>query len=199
MMKVEGLKVTIFGGGIVALRKIRSLEGAEITVVSDHVDDEIKKIAKNIVNKKIENENDAIEYIKNSNFIIISLNDREMNKRLMKLCELENKIYNAVDDRESLTIFPSYYREGETIIAFSTSGRAPSLARFFRERAQLYSKSLDVIERIRKEIIHDEMKRREFFDYLFRDECFWSYIKNGEKEKAFSYSMELWRKHYETN
>ncbi|MEM0152074.1 MAG: bifunctional precorrin-2 dehydrogenase/sirohydrochlorin ferrochelatase [Thermoplasmata archaeon] len=199
MLKIDKLKITVFGGGKVALRKIKLFEGADITVISESVDEEVKKIAKNIIYKRIMEENDVIEYIKNSNFLIISTDNKEINKRLMMLCEKENKIYNAVDDRESVSIFPSFFKENDIIVAFSTSGKAPAIARLLKEKARLYSKALDVIEKIRGEISHDELKRREFFDTLLKDDKFLYFIENGDNVNAYLYSIELWRNKYETN
>ncbi|MEM4779646.1 MAG: hypothetical protein QW307_03450, partial [Thermoplasmata archaeon] len=66
-------------------------------------------------------------------------------------------------------------------------------------KARLYSKALDVIEKIRDEISHDELKRREFFDTLLKDDKFLYFIENGDNVNAYLYSIELWRNKYETN
>ncbi len=199
MLETRKLRITLFGGGSVALRKLRMLEGAYVTVVSQKINDEIRRYAKEVIIKKVEDEDEIKEYIKGSNFIIIATDDKIINTRIRNICENMGKIYNLVDDRESVSIFPSYIRENDIIISFSTSGRSPALAKFLKELTENFTHSLDVIERIRENIEHDEKKRSKFFSELFRDCNFWSYMEKGDKEKAYSYAMEKWVNDYDNN
>lgn len=199
MLEMNKLRVTVFGGGSVALRKIRAIQGSRITVVSEKIEDEIGKYAEKVILKRIENEIDVEKYIRESNFIIIATGNRDINLKIKDVCERMGRIYNIVDDMESVAIFPSFIREEHLIISFSTSGKAPALSKFLRQIAQAYMKSIDVVEEIRKRIAHDEIKRSEFFSHLFRDCEFWKYLESGEKEKAISYAVELWRRLYENN
>jgi len=199
MIEKDRLRVTIFGGGDVALRKVKILEGAYVKVVSDKIQEEIRKYAKRIILEKIREEDDIERLISDSNFVIIATDDRKLNLKIRDVCEKRGIIYNLVDDRDSLAIFPSFLRDDDLIISFSTSGRAPALSKFLKEIASSYIKSLDVIEKIRMNIEHDENKRSEFFSSLFRDCNFWMLIERGEKDRAFLYAMEKWRMNYEIN
>jgi len=201
MLDITKTRIIIFGGGKVALRKIKYLQGADVTVVSENFDDEILRKNVKAIIKRINNENDVKELIRASDLVIIATNNKMVNEMILHVCEDEGKFYNLVDDRKSKIIFPSFYEENGIILAISTSGRAPSLSTFIRKKLSVqikeYAMAIDIVERIRKSLdSHNEEIRKKFFETLFRNDEFWSLIKNDNMESAYNFAMQLWRNMY---
>ncbi|MGC9166384.1 MAG: precorrin-2 dehydrogenase/sirohydrochlorin ferrochelatase family protein [Thermoplasmata archaeon] len=198
LLDLEKINIVIFGGGRVAYRKLEYFLGSDITVVSEDFIEEIERLNVKKVRKKIEKKDDVLEYILNADLVIIATNDKKINSMIMEVCIEKRKIFNLVDDKKSRMIFPAFIEKNGIILAVSTSGRVPALSSFIRDRLSTqieeYSKSLDVLEKIRKSLdSHDQEKRREFFKKLLDSEDFWKYIKNEELDHAYEYAMSLWR------
>ncbi|MDP8011562.1 MAG: precorrin-2 dehydrogenase/sirohydrochlorin ferrochelatase family protein [Thermoplasmata archaeon] len=200
-LDLSKIKIVIFGGGKVALRKLDYLEGADITVVSEKFMEDFLKRDVKMISKKIESKEDINEYIKDADLVIIATSDKNINSLIMKECEEKRKIFNLVDDKKSKAIFPAYHNENGIIMAISTSGKAPSLATFIRDRLspslKEYSKALDLIERIRNSLdSHDEEKRKKFFRSLFNEKIFWDMVKEDNFIGAYEFAIKLWREKY---
>lgn len=198
MLDVTKTKITIFGGGKVALRKIEYLEGADITVVSEKFEEGIMEKNVKMVKRRISDEKDVRSMIRDSDMVVIATNNGALNELIMNVCESERKIYNVVDDKRSKAIFPSYHNEDGIILAISTSGKAPSLSTFIRKELsknlKYYAKALDTVEKIRGSLdSHDEEIRKKFFETLFESNEFWSLIRDGNFEGAYNFAMHLWR------
>ncbi len=90
-------------------------------------------------------------------FLIIS--DLEDNSEIFRLAEEQRVLCNCVDDPEHCRFsFGSIHRRGELTIAISTNGYAPAVAvrlkeKFQREIGPEYTDFLDLLKRIRPEII----------------------------------------------
>jgi precorrin-2 dehydrogenase/sirohydrochlorin ferrochelatase len=198
VINLEKVKITIFGGGEVANRKVKNLLGSNITIVAEKVIEEIESLNSiTIVRKKIKQENDVIHYIKDSDFVIIATNDSKINTMIKNICKNENKIYNSVDDKDSKVIFPAFIYDRDLIIAVSTSGKAPALASYIKEdvmqHVNKYTKAINIIEKIRKNIGHGEERRKRFFRMLFKDEQFWDLIDN--EAECMNYAISKWREY----
>jgi len=196
VINLEKVKITIFGGGEVASRKVKNLVGSNITIVAEKVIEEIESLESiTIVRKKIEQESDVIDYINDSDFVIIATNDSKINTMIKNVCKKKNKIYNSVDDKDSKVIFPAFIYDGDLIIAVSTSGKAPALASYIKEdvmqHVNKYTKAINIIEKIRKNIGHGEERRKRFFRMLFKDGKFWELVDNDEE--CMEYAISKWR------
>lgn len=71
-------------------------------------------------------------------FLVIAATDnRAINERIAQDAEKENTLVNVVDDPALCNfIVPSWVARGDLLIALSTSGKSPALARSLRQRLQ---------------------------------------------------------------
>ena len=135
---LAGQRVLIVGGGEVALRKISLLErtGASITVVAPDVAPEIMARASAGQLKLVVGEF-AADDLDGARLVIVATSRRAVNRWIAKLSESRNIPVNVVDDREaSRFIVPAIIDRDPVLVAISTGGTSPVLARRLRERLE---------------------------------------------------------------
>jgi len=141
MVKIEGRKCLVVGGGKVAEDKIAGLipHGPKITVVSPRTVSGIQKHARNGVlswKKRRFSQKDL-----DSAFLVIAAtNSSRINSIIFHACQKNGTLCNAVDDPENCDFFyPAIVRRGALQIAISTHGLSPALAsRLRRELEQQF-------------------------------------------------------------
>jgi uroporphyrin-III C-methyltransferase / precorrin-2 dehydrogenase / sirohydrochlorin ferrochelatase len=135
---LAGQKVLIVGGGDVALRKISLLErtGASITVVAPVIAPEL--LARAAAGQlKIAIREFAADDLDGARLVIVATSRRAVNRWIAKLSESRNIPVNVVDDREaSRFIVPAIIDRDPVMVAISTGGTSPVLARRLRERLE---------------------------------------------------------------
>jgi siroheme synthase-like protein len=92
-------------------------------------------------------------------FLVVSgTHDAELNHRIWRDAEAQGVLFSAVDDSaHSRFIYPAIHRQGDLILAVSTSGRSPALASRLRDclAADLgpeYSRFLELIAPLRPKV-----------------------------------------------
>jgi uroporphyrin-III C-methyltransferase / precorrin-2 dehydrogenase / sirohydrochlorin ferrochelatase len=135
---LNGQTVLIVGGGEVALRKISLLErtGASIIVVAPKIAPQIRARAAagrlTLVVREF-----APEDLNGARLVIVATSRRAVNRWIAKLSEARNIPVNVVDDREaSRFIVPAIIDRDPVMVAISTGGTSPVLARRLRERLE---------------------------------------------------------------
>jgi uroporphyrin-III C-methyltransferase/precorrin-2 dehydrogenase/sirohydrochlorin ferrochelatase len=135
---LSGQKVLIVGGGEVALRKISLLErtGALITVVAPDIAPElISRAAAGKVQLFIREF--SPDDLQGARLVIVATPRRAVNRWIASLSESRNIPVNVVDDAESSRfIVPAIIDRDPVLVAVSTGGAAPVLARRLRERLE---------------------------------------------------------------
>ena len=133
-------KVLIVGGGEVALRKAALLEraGAAITLVAPRVVPEFERRAVagtlTVVRREF-----VPEDLTGVRLAIVATGRRASNRWIASLCEARAIPVNVVDDREaSRVIVPAIVDRDPVLIAISTAGASPVLARRLRERLEAF-------------------------------------------------------------
>lgn len=133
-LEVKDKKFLIVGGGKVATEKIKRVLkfSYNITVVSPEITQELESIIKenslNYINSPY-----TSDIIKDYDIIIVAVSDTNLQKVIYNDAKRENKLCNTVDViGESDFIFPSVVKKGNLIVAFSTSGSSPALAKYLR-------------------------------------------------------------------
>ena len=158
-LKLEGKQCLVFGGGKVALRKIKALlrRGALVTCVSRDFCKPLKKLVgaplvgarkragtqrpeggetpplqlKRIKNGRI---NIAINGAK---LVIAATSDRKFNARAAQVCRRKKVLINVVDNPELCDFYvPAVVERGPLQIAISTGGTSPLFAKRLREELQ---------------------------------------------------------------
>jgi uroporphyrin-III C-methyltransferase/precorrin-2 dehydrogenase/sirohydrochlorin ferrochelatase len=135
---LKSQKVLIVGGGEVALRKLILLEraGAAVTLVAPELAAEIKERA--IAGKiRVEAREFVPDDLDGVRLVIVATGRRAVNRWIAALSEARSIPVNVVDDREaSRFIVPALIDRDPVLIAVSTGGTSPVLARRLRERLE---------------------------------------------------------------
>ena len=124
----------VIGGGLVATRKVASLleSGAIITVVSPEVSEELQRQIR---------ENKIIhiartfepEDIQGAYLVFAATDSREVNRSIGEIAQDQQTLVNIADDPEhSNFVLPSVLDRSPVVIAVSTGGASPILARQLR-------------------------------------------------------------------
>ncbi len=138
ILSLENRRILVVGGGKVALRKInKMLEAkAEITVTAPQIEPELAELA---VNGRIKwrQESFKSEQLIGYDLIIAATNEREVNSNVVESARRERILVNSVDEAVySDFLFPAIIRRGDLLIAVSTSGKSPALARKIRQELE---------------------------------------------------------------
>ena len=171
---LAGQKVLIVGGGEVALRKVSLLErtGALITVVAPQMTPELmQRAAAGILTLAIREF--APGDLDGARLVIVATSRRAVNRWIAKLSESRNVPVNVVDDREaSRFIVPAIIDRDPVLVAVSTGGTSPVLARRLRERLEALlprrigelASWLKALRRAARHKLRDTDERRRFFE-----------------------------------
>lgn len=130
--------VLLVGGGSVALRKARLLlaAGAQLTVVSPQIDSELQRMLKAAGGAWHQTRYSG-EHLQGKLLVVAATPDREVNKIVASDAAAGDIPVNVVDDPEHCSfIFPSIVDRSPLLIAISSSGRSPVLARMVRNKIE---------------------------------------------------------------
>jgi uroporphyrin-III C-methyltransferase/precorrin-2 dehydrogenase/sirohydrochlorin ferrochelatase len=169
-------KVLIVGGGEVALRKLALLmrSGAKVTVVAPQMLPEFSEQAatgkiRAVFREFIPGDLDG------ARLVIVATSRRAVNRWIASLSEARAIPVNVVDDREaSRFIVPALVDRDPVLVAISTGGASPVLARRLRERLEaLIPKRfgelalwLQVLRRAARWRLRDTDARRRYFEHI---------------------------------
>jgi uroporphyrin-III C-methyltransferase/precorrin-2 dehydrogenase/sirohydrochlorin ferrochelatase len=135
---LTALKVLVIGGGEVALRKVALLErsGALITLVAPEVLPELReRAAAGKINLRVREF--VPDDLDGARLVIVATSRRAVNRWIASLSEARSIPVNVVDDREaSRFIVPAIIDRDPVLVAISTGGASPVLARRLRERLE---------------------------------------------------------------
>jgi uroporphyrin-III C-methyltransferase/precorrin-2 dehydrogenase/sirohydrochlorin ferrochelatase len=170
---LRGRPVLVVGGGAVAARKLALLleAGAEVTVVAPRLGETLATAPFAGRFTWLEARFDAA-MIGHQRLVIAATGERAVNAAVATACEAAGLPVNVVDDPElSNTIVPAIIDRSPLMIAVSSGGTAPMLARAVRERLEtLVDESFGALARLlagaRQRIvarIPDAATRRRFY------------------------------------
>jgi precorrin-2 dehydrogenase / sirohydrochlorin ferrochelatase len=137
MLKLEGKKAVVVGGGKVAERKVTGLlgTGSHITVISPNTTDELKRLASCGRIEWLE-KSFSKEDLDGAFLIFAATNDNEVNQYI-KMAASDQQLVTIADDPEGSDFHvPSHIQRGRLSIAVSTGGASPTLARKIREQLE---------------------------------------------------------------
>lgn len=177
-LDLRGRPVLLVGGGEVALRKLRLLRasGAEVTVVAPRIDPGIHQLAAE-GHVLLRETRFAAEHVSGHRLVIAATDEATVNLQVARAAEAAGLFCNVVDDGESSSaIVPSIIDRSPLMVAISTGGAAPMLARAIRERleAQLDETTgslAALLQSWRPRItaaLGDAARRRDFYSGLLR-------------------------------
>jgi uroporphyrin-III C-methyltransferase / precorrin-2 dehydrogenase / sirohydrochlorin ferrochelatase len=169
--------VLVVGGGPVAERKVAALLGAQaqVTVNAPTLTPQLQRW---VTEGRVAHRRDAFQesWLDRVWLLVAATSDSELNRLIATFAELRRIFVNVVDDA-TLSSFhvPAVVDRAPLIIAISSGGEAPMLARLLRERLEaLLDHSLGALaalaSRLRRQIRlrHPDMAaRRRFYEDLF--------------------------------
>ncbi|MGQ9525402.1 MAG: precorrin-2 dehydrogenase/sirohydrochlorin ferrochelatase family protein [Armatimonadota bacterium] len=134
-LNLRGRQVLVIGGGQVALRKVQGLLGcgAVVKVIAPEVVPALEELARE---GRINLSQRAYEAgdLQGASLVIASTNQREVNAQVSAEAAERGIFVNVVDDPELCSfILPSVLSWGDLVVAVSTGGRSPLLARQVRD------------------------------------------------------------------
>ena len=129
-LRLSGKRVLMVGAGPVAASKLKALVDAEadITVVAPDVHPDIAREAVTIRRRPFEvSDLDGVWYV-------VAAAPPEVNRAVSAAAAARHLFVNAVDDPPNASVYlGAIVKREDTILAISTSGRAPALAGLLRE------------------------------------------------------------------
>ncbi|MGC1523833.1 MAG: siroheme synthase CysG [Steroidobacteraceae bacterium] len=171
---LDGQKVLVVGGGEVALRKVSMLErtGASIDVVAPQIVRELmERAAAGTLTVRVREF--APEDLDGARLVIVATPHRAVNRWIANLSEARNIPVNVVDDREaSRFIVPAIIDRDPVLVAVSTGGSSPVLARRLRERLEAFIPArigelagwLRELRTVTRRKLRDTGERRRYFE-----------------------------------
>jgi len=169
-------KVLVVGGGEVALRKVALLErsGASISLVAPEVLPELRERA--AAGKiRVQIREFLPDDLVGARLVIVATARRAVNRWIASLSEARAIPVNVVDDREaSRFIVPAIIDRDPVLVAISTAGTSPVLARRLRERLEAaipkkmgaLAAWLRALRHTARRRLRDTDERRRFFETI---------------------------------
>ncbi|MEX2237178.1 MAG: bifunctional precorrin-2 dehydrogenase/sirohydrochlorin ferrochelatase [Dehalococcoidia bacterium] len=190
-VELEGRRVLVVGGGAVAAQKMRNLHpaGPAITVIAPELKDEMTQY-------HAEGQFDWVqrEYgegdVEGYDLVMVATDDGAVNKQVSSEARAHKIWVNAADDIPNCDfILPSMVRRGSLVLAASTGGGSPALARRVRETLEgafgpWWGDLADVMREMREET---RQRRVMFTPDAWKeamDPTFMRLVYQGQREEA---------------
>jgi len=170
-LQLEGTKILLVGGGTIAAEKLEKLLdfSKEITIIALEMGTEVRRMAEEhglTLLPRAYREGEALLY----DIVIVATDTVELHRQIFEETRSGRVLVNSVDDtRYCDFIFPSYVRQGDLTVAFSTSGASPAFAKHIRRwfEARLpegVDAFLDQMKALRKELPKGRERMKRFDD-----------------------------------
>jgi precorrin-2 dehydrogenase/sirohydrochlorin ferrochelatase len=158
-LDIAGKPAVVIGGGQVALRKVEGLldAGAHITVISPALHPDLEALVAAGRVRHIAREYSPGD-LDGCLLAFVGTDDRSVNAAVAREGKQRGVWVNAVDDPANCDfIMPGIVRRGDIILAVSTSGGSPAMARKLREDLEQflteeYALMLDLVAQVRREL-----------------------------------------------
>lgn len=175
MLNLADKKITVIGGGEVAFRKVKKFlefKCLDIQVISPSFIEAFKEVEDYITciydtYKQV--------YIEASYVVVAATDNRQINCEIGNYCNEKGKLCNVIDDKNlSSFIMPSYVKRGDLVLAVSTSGTSPYLAKKIRkdlerqygEEYVLYTKNLGRLRAALLKDIKNEEEKKKMLEHI---------------------------------
>jgi len=168
MVDLTNKEVLVVGGGSVAGRKVKTLleYGAIVNVVSRELSPDLKTYVDSDKVRYL-GEEFSMVFLKDMFLVIAATDDEGLNHRISQVAEEKGMLINAVDQPADCNfILPSIIKKGDLIVAVSTSGKSPALAKKIREQltdhfGDEYDLFLRIMGKIRNEVLSSGSDQKE--------------------------------------
>lgn len=158
-LDIAGKPAMVIGGGQVALRKVEGLldAGAQVTVISPALHPDLEALVAAGRVRHIAREYSPGD-LEGCLLAFVGTDDHSVNAAVAREGKQRGVWVNAVDDPANCDfIMPGIVRRGDIILAVSTSGGSPAMARKLREDLEQfltpeYALMLDLVVQVRREL-----------------------------------------------
>ncbi len=159
-IKLDGKTALVVGGGRVAQRKIETLleYGASVHIISKELTDKLKQLVESgdirHMGEKFEN-----KHLDGAFLVIAATDNEKLNHEISEAAQKRGLLINTVDQPTDCNfIVPSIVKRGDLILAISTSGKSPALAKKLRKKmdgqfGSEYEPFLILMGCLRKEVL----------------------------------------------
>jgi len=191
-LDIKDRNCLVVGGGDVGTRKVEMLLecGASVTVVSIDATETLKRLFKDqritLVSRAYRPSD-----IDNRFLVIGATNDERLNQQLSMDAEKCNLLCNIADRPAACNfILPAIVRQGDLVMAISTSGKSPAFAKKLRKDlekqfGEAYAFFLDLMGAIRSRLLlekHAPEQHKPLFQKIIHSDII-SWIQNHQHEK----------------
>ncbi|WP_437880913.1 siroheme synthase CysG [Pseudomonas sp. LRF_L74] len=179
--KLQGRTVLIVGGGEIALRKARLIadSGALLRVVAPSIHEELQALVDSRTGAQALTRQYQADDLLGAALVIAATDDQALNAEVSQDAQLRGMPVNVVDAPALCSvIFPAIVDRSPLIVAVSSGGDAPVLARLIRAKIETwipstYGQLAELAKRFRsrvKALFPDVQQRRVFWEDVFQGE-----------------------------
>jgi uroporphyrin-III C-methyltransferase/precorrin-2 dehydrogenase/sirohydrochlorin ferrochelatase len=177
-VKLKNQKCLVIGAGEIAARKIDLLAraGANITVIANKISHHVSNIEHSYHLTVLQKPFTKTD-VRGVKLVISATDNKETNMLVAKASEEQNILVNVVDSPDLCSfIFPAIIDRSPIVVAVSSGGAAPVLARLLRAKIETiipptYGRLAHLAERYRdnvKKLIKEPAQRRIFWENIFQ-------------------------------
>lgn len=181
-----GRDVVIFGGGPVGERKAAYFSGANVTVVSREFTPGLESMPGVRLIRRDVAAADVLRLIKGVFLVVAATGDSALNEEIVRITADAGILANSAGGGSEV-ILPAKIVRDDIVIAVSTGGTSPAMARFIRQRlesvlgtelADMGRLQSSLRERLKKEVPSQEERERLLWKVL-EDPAIWEALKTS--------------------
>lgn len=204
LLDMRKFPALVIGGGSIAFRKVEMLLefGTCVKVVSLEAIPQIKALAEQeliALSIKPYDEKD----LEGFRLAVVATNDRNVNEKAYRDADARGMLVNVVDQPDLCNfIVPAMVKRDSLLIAISTGGKSPAMAKWLRQRLERefgpeYGPFLEFLGELREqylERIPEEAVRSRAFMDVIESEAFQS-LKSGQPDDAREIAVRILESH----
>ena len=195
MLNLRGRRVVVFGGGKVAERRVAKLlsAGAEVKVVSMSFSPKLRKLGgKNLRLIQAElSEANIAQHMRGALLVFAATDKTKLNEAIAAQARSEGRLVNRSDAVADFTV-PASFEVDDVIIAVSTQGKSPAVAKIIKRRLKKALTQEDILLVELQEFLREALKRRiaeqkdrkRMLRIIARDERILEMLRKGDLEGA---------------
>ncbi len=193
LLKSNGWKVAVFGGGKVAERRVVKLlkAGMQVDVFSrEFTQGLIKNRSPNLRLYTRDLKEGRVE-LSAYDLVLIATDDARLNDEIEAQAKAQGKLVNRADKVADF-IIPATIEMDDVTISISTAGKSPAMAKEIKKRLKkaltnedlLFLELQEYARAMLKEKVKNQDRRRAFLREIMRDFEVINLVGKGEMEKA---------------
>jgi precorrin-2 dehydrogenase/sirohydrochlorin ferrochelatase len=155
MLDLSGRSVRIFGGGEVGARKAAFFaDEAAVQVFSRSFSSRFSTlpVTSQVLDIELLNDQALGDLIRGAFLVVAATSSSDQNNRIGRICREQGVLFNNADGEQGDLQLPAVARGEQYLIAVSTGGSSPAVARYIRETIEREVPCLDQMILLQREI-----------------------------------------------